>query len=203
VRLASQQNVDLLLFDATDELAGLRGQAPEVMLLLAGAPCDVALLVAVGGRTPAPGPDQPVLVPFGGAAHEWAAAEIGAWLAAAVGAPLRLVGTAADEEAGRRDASRLLATASLVVQKVAGIEAEPVLVPPGPGAVIAAAEGAGLLVVGLSDRWQHEGVGGARLSLAGGAAPPILFVRGGLRPGGLAPSETLTRFTWTLAAGTR
>jgi hypothetical protein len=86
---------------------------------------------------------------------------------------------------------------------VAGIEAEPVLVRPGPGAVIAAAESAGLLVVDLSDRWQQEGVGGARLGLAGRAWPPILFVRGGLRPGGLAPSETLTRFTWTLAEGTR
>lgn len=77
------------------------------------------------------------------------------------------------------------------------------LVRPGPGAVIAAAESAGLLVVDLSDRWQQEGVGGARLGLAGRASPPILFVRGGLRPGGLAPSETLTRFTWTLAEGTR
>jgi DNA-binding SARP family transcriptional activator len=201
VRLASQQSVDLLLFDATEELAGGRGQARDVMVLLAGAPCDVALLVAAHGEMPALGPDRPVVVPFGGAAHEWAAAEIGAWLAVAVGAPLKLAGTAADEETGQRDASRLLATASLVVQTVAGIEADPVLVPPGAGGMAAAAEGAGLLVVGLSDRWQREGVGGARLGLAGRAAPPILFVRGGLRPGGLAPSATLTRFTWTLAEG--
>jgi hypothetical protein len=29
----------------------------------------------------------------------------------------------------------------------------------------------------------------------------VLFVRRGLRPGGLAPPEALTRFTWSRAAG--
>jgi hypothetical protein len=28
---------------------------------------------------------------------------------------------------------------------------------------------------------------------------PTLFVRRGLRPSGIAPQETFTRFTWTLA----
>jgi len=28
---------------------------------------------------------------------------------------------------------------------------------------------------------------------------PTVLVRGGLRPGGLAPGETLTLFTWSLA----
>jgi hypothetical protein len=32
---------------------------------------------------------------------------------------------------------------------------------------------------------------------------PTLFVRRGLRPSGVAPQETLTRFTWTLAARMR
>ena len=27
---------------------------------------------------------------------------------------------------------------------------------------------------------------------------PLLFVRPGLRPGGLAPDHTLTRFSWSL-----
>ena len=31
----------------------------------------------------APGPDAPMIVPFGGADHDWAALELGAWLAAA------------------------------------------------------------------------------------------------------------------------
>ena len=39
-----------------------------------------------------------------------------------------------------------------------------------------------------------------RLAVAAGAGVPTLFVRRGLRPGGVAPNETLTRFTWTLAS---
>jgi len=35
--------------------------------------------------------------------------------------------------------------------------------------------------------------------VAAGAGVPTLFVRRGLRPGGVAPQATLTRFTWTLA----
>jgi hypothetical protein len=30
------------------------------------------------------------------------------------------------------------------------------------------------------------------------AGPPVVFVRRGLRPGGLAPPEGVTRFTWSL-----
>ena len=55
-------------------------------------------------------------------------------------------------------------------------------------------------MVGLSERWRAEGIGTARLALAAGAGIPTLFVRRGLRPSGVAPSETMTRFTWTLAA---
>jgi hypothetical protein len=28
---------------------------------------------------------------------------------------------------------------------------------------------------------------------------PVVLVRGGLRPGGLAPTQTMTRFSWSLA----
>jgi DNA-binding SARP family transcriptional activator len=198
VRLSSEQNVDLLLLDATDVLLSRTEPGLELDVVLTGAPCDVGLLVA--GTGPSPGHNRPVLVPFGGAEHEWAAAELGAWLAGVTGSPLTLLGTAADEEAGRRDASRLLATASLIVQQVAGVAAEPQLVAPGPEGVIEAAEEAGLVVLGLSDRWQQEGIGEARLAVARGARPATLLVRGGLRPGGLAPRESLTRFTWTIAA---
>ena len=149
---------------------------------------------------PAPGSDGPVLVPFGGADDEWAAAEVAAWIARATGAPLRLLGTAADPERGRRDASRLLAAASLAIQSVSGIGAELVIVPPGPGAVVDAAGSAALVVMGLSDRWREEGLGTARLEVARGARPPVLLVRGGVRPGGLAPQRSMTRFTWSLAS---
>jgi hypothetical protein len=73
-----------------------------------------------------------------------------------------------------------------------------VLVDPGEDAVIEAADEAGLLVVGLSVRWRQEGIGATRLAVATKARPPTLLVRRGLRPGGLAPRESLTRFTWTL-----
>jgi hypothetical protein len=86
-----------------------------------------------------------------------------------------------------------------MVQQLTGISVEPILVEPGAAAVIEAAADACLLVVGLSGGWRQQGLGPARLAVAREARPPTLFVRGGLRPGGLAPEHTLTRFTWTLA----
>jgi DNA-binding SARP family transcriptional activator len=199
VRLASEQNVDLVLLDtpAGDLVEGV--PAGDVGAVLEHAPCDIGVLVTRGGAAPPPGPDRPVLVPFGGDEHDWTAAEIGAWIAGVLGAPLRLLGTSADPASGRRDASRLLANASLVLQDVTGIDTEPVLVERGEAAVIEAADEAGLLVVGLSVRWRQEGIGPTRLAVATRARPPTLLVRRGLRPGGLAPRESLTRFTWTLA----
>ena len=69
---------------------------------------------------------------------------------------LRLLGTEADLAIERRDASRLLSRASMLVQQVAGIVTEPVLIPPGAKAVLEASRDARLLVVGLSDRWRAE-----------------------------------------------
>jgi hypothetical protein len=66
--------------------------------------------------------------------------------------------------------------------------------------VLGASLDARLLVVGLSDRWRSEGLGRARSGIADRASVPVLFVRRGLRPGGVAPDETATRFTWTLAS---
>jgi nucleotide-binding universal stress UspA family protein len=135
-----------------------------------------------------------VFVPFAGGDHDWAAVELGAWIAASRGASLRLAGL----EGKWQDASRLLASASLAVQRVAGVASEPLLVPPGAEGLLAAANDAALVVIGLSDRWRVEGLGRVRLALAEQAGPPVLFVRRGLRPGGLAPNAALTRFTWSL-----
>jgi hypothetical protein len=193
VRLALEQDVDLLLTDASPEedLA-----EAELGTIVASAPCDVALLL---GRTPDLGPEQAVLVPFGGADHEWTAVEVAAWIAGATGAPLRLAGSEGEE--GKRDASRLLASASLLVQRAVGVATEPLLVSRGAEGLVGAAESAGLVVVGLSDRWRQEGLGETRLEVARRARPPTLVVRRGLRPGGIAPQETMTRFTWSLARG--
>lgn len=143
-------------------------------------------------------PEGPVLVPFGGAEHDWAAVELGAWFARADRARLRLAGASAVPERGRRDASRLLSHGALAVQRVLGISAEPLLTPPGEDGMLEASRDAGLLVVGLSARWHREGPGPARLRLAREATPPTLLVRRGLRPGGLAPLSTLTHFTWSI-----
>ncbi len=145
------------------------------------------------GGEPAAGP---VLVPFAGTDHDWSAIELGAWLAGSWQVPLRLAGPAVE---GGRDASRLLASASLAVQRALGVAAEPLLVEPGPDALVAAAADAGVTVVGLSDRWRKDGLGPTRAALAGSGTPTLL-VRKGLRPGGLAPAENLTRFTWSLRA---
>jgi len=65
---------------------------------------------------------------------------------------------------------------------------------------VALADGAGLLVVGLSDRWRLEGLGGVRAALADAPPAPTVLVRRGPAPGGLAPDDTRTRFTWSLTA---
>ena len=197
-RLATEQDADLVLFDAPlDFLAGgeLHGVAG---VLLGSASCSVAIVVSRSEQ--APGPDLPVLVPFAGAEHDWAAVELAAWIARATGSTLRLLGREAELGSGARDASRLLAGASLLVQRVVRVPTEPVLVQAGPEGVLREAADAGLLVFGLSDRWRQEGLGETRLAIARQAACPTLVVRKGLKPGGIAPSQTMTRFTWSLAA---
>ena len=134
-----------------------------------------------------------MLVPFGGGRDEWAALELGAWLARAHGLPLRLLGAEARD--GRRDASRMLAGASLALQRFAATAAEPVLVAPGPEGVLAV-EGS-VVVASLPP----GGLDTTRRALVERTAIPLLFVRAGLRPGGLAPDRTLTRFSWSLGDG--
>jgi DNA-binding SARP family transcriptional activator len=185
-RLAAEQDVDLVLITAGPELL----DDEVVGELLRAAPCDVAL--AAGGR-PHPGR---VLVPFVGGEHDWGAIELGAWLAGAWGARMQIAGPAT---ADGRDSSRLLASASLAVQRAFGVPTEPLLVEPGPDGLLAAAREAAVAVIGLSERWADEGVGPVRGAFAT-SGRPTLFVRKGLRPGGLAPVESQTRFTWSLRA---
>jgi hypothetical protein len=194
-RLASEQEVDLLLMDGRRPLVGERVPRGPVMPVLDKAPCDVAVLVERAG-IPEIDAEHPVVVPFGGAEHDWAALELGAWIAHSTGAPLKLLGAAASEADGGRDASRLLANASLVVQQFAGVAAASVLVEPGPE-IVDAARDAGVLVVGLSERWREEGLGLVRSEIAKRAPAPTLFVRRGRRAGALAPRDDLTRFRWS------
>jgi hypothetical protein len=53
-------------------------------------------------------------------------------------------------------------------------------------------------VIGISPRWRREGIGTPRRALLRDAVPPVLLAHRGPRPGGLAPAESRTRFTWSL-----
>jgi hypothetical protein len=197
VRLASEEEVDLIMLDGRRPLLGEGVPRGAVGQVLEQAPCDVAVLVE-RQEGPSIDADHPVMVPFGGGDHDWAALELAAWIASATGAPLKLIG--AGNGNGGGDASRVLDSASLVVRQLAGIDAEALLVNLSNGGIVPATEGAGLLVVGLSERWKSEGLGPVRAAIAKAAPAPILFVRRGTRAGALAPrSGDVTKFAWSSA----
>jgi DNA-binding SARP family transcriptional activator len=173
VRLATNYDVELVLIE---------GATADVDAVIEHSPADVAVF---SGPELDWGRGLGVFVPFGGSRDDWAALEVGAWLASSVQAPLRLVGTAADPSRGRRDASRLLADASLAIQRVVGVAAEPLLVEPSPDALLAAVGPATILVTALPTRTAPAGM-------------PVLLVHRGTRPGGLAPRDSWTRFSWSL-----
>ncbi len=177
-RLAEREGCELILLQG----APLEGAARVV---IETARCDVGVL------TSAPR-NGPVLVPFGAGRHDWAALELAARVARATGAPLRLIGAVTCRRG--RDASRLLADASLIVQRRSGVVAEPVLARPGRRGVVEHARGAGLLVVGFPDRWREEGFGRVRDALVADPPAPTVFVR----RGAATDAPAMTRFTWSL-----
>jgi DNA-binding SARP family transcriptional activator len=189
-RLASAHDIDLVLVDAPTPLD--QAELPEDLAdLLDASPADVAVLAGgeQGGR-------GGIFVPFAGGDHDWAALELGAWLSSATAAPLRLVGTKANPERAQRDASRLLADASLAVQRVVGVDAEPLLVE--PAELVETVREANVVAIGISPRWRQEGIGDTRRELVRSGSAPTLVVHRGPRPGGLAPRDPRTRFTWSL-----
>jgi DNA-binding SARP family transcriptional activator len=198
LHLARSYDADLVLLDASTGIDESGTLSKEVVDVLDGSPADVGLLFA---SAPAASGARGVLVPFGGGEHDWAAVELGAWLAAALGEPLRLVGARPDPARGGPDASRLLADASLAVQRLVGVAAEPTLVDAGTSGLIDASSGARAVVVGLSPRWRSDGLGAARHELVRDPGCAVLVVHRGLRPSGIAPRESATRFTWSLGGG--
>jgi DNA-binding SARP family transcriptional activator len=190
VRLAAAHDVDLVLVDAPAGMDGI-GVPSDLADLLEGSPADVAVLA--GGRSQG---GSGVFVPFGGGDHDWAALELGAWLSVKSRAPLRLVGTKADPERGKRDASRLLADASLAVQRVVGVDTEAFLVE--PGELVEAVGDAKVVAIGISPRWRQEGIGDIRRELIRSETAPTLLVHRGRRPSGIVPREARTRFTWSI-----
>jgi Kef-type K+ transport system membrane component KefB len=197
-RLARGEEIDLVLIDGRRPLLGDGVPREDVGTVLNEAPCDVAVLVARDGAIVAPGPGAVVMVPFGGAEHDWAALELGSWMCAATGASLELLGPPGRSEDGK-DSGHMLANAALLVQQYAGVAATPVVAEPGRQGIVEAASRADLLFVGLSERWQKEGLGETRRAIARAAPAPIVFVRRGERPGALAPPTDATRFAWSSA----
>jgi DNA-binding SARP family transcriptional activator len=194
LRLATNYDVDLVLLDAPSDFAGER-VPDELGAILERSPADVAVLA--GGPvelTRGAG----VFVPFGGGDHDWAALELGASVAVTADLPLRIVGTEAEPARGRRDASRLLADASLALQRVLPVQAEPVLAHATTEALVAAIEPATLVVAGISPRWRRQGIGVSRRALVRRAAVPGLFAHRGPRPSALAPRQSRTRFSWSV-----
>src|SRR5204862_2457456 len=145
IRLATTYDVELVLLEAP---AGLDAeQLPrQLAAMLEQSPADVAVFADSGGDVRL---QDGIFVPFGGSEHDWSALELGAWLAFAADAPLRLVGAKADPRRDRRDASRLLAGASLAVQRVLQVAPQPILVEPTEEALVDAIAAAGVVVVGI------------------------------------------------------
>ena len=166
----------------------------RVLDLLRAASCHVALVSGddVGSR-----PDR-VAVPFGGTSHDWAALELATWLGHAGGRVL-LVGIEDDDRNGR-DASRLLAIASLAVQRVAGLRVETVLAAD-DGLALHRAVADATVVAGISERWRSEGVGAERLRLADRPSGLTVIVRGGTSSGSLTVRDSLTQHPWSHPPG--
>ena len=186
VRLATSYDVELIFID--------KRSVVDLAAVAARTPCDLAVVhhasrPSVGG----------IVVPFGGNENDWAALELAGWLASVGDGRLTLVGMGADPARGRRDASRLLADASLAVQRVVGVSAEPMLAEPTQDGLAQALQGAGVIVAGFPSRWLAEG-SSARPAFVERSTAPVLLVWRGERPGGLAPHESWTHFSWSLQA---
>ena len=198
VHIVEREPVDLVLIEGRRRLVGEGVPLGEVGDLLEQAPCDVAVLITKATEALDIGPDKPVVVPFGGAEHDWSALELATWLASATGAPLKMLGVAGRTDDGT-SVTRMLADAGLLAQQATGIRTDPLVVEGGRDGIIAAASGAGLLVIGLSDRWRREGLGPTRSEIARAAPAPVLFVRRGTRPGLFASRDNVTQFKWSMA----
>ena len=192
IRLAEAYDVRLVLLDAP----GLEtGELPDdIASFVEQSPADVGLLASPAADWES---GDGVCVPFGGGEHDWAALELGAWLASGRRTRLRLLGARADPRRVARDASRLLAGAAISVQRVVGVDAEPQLVDPDPESLVAAAASATIVVMGLPGKWRLEGLGETRRALLRGDRPTLLLHQGP-RPSGLAAAGSRTQFTWTI-----
>jgi len=190
-KLALRQEVGLVVAGAAGLVHG--GGDQLATDILRSAPCDVALHLARGdGRA-----QGPVMVPFAGTEHDWAALELATTIAAANGVSLVLTGSNAPSEGDDGDASRLLAAASLIVQQIGGLIAEPLLIPRGADAVVEAAANASHVITGVPADHPLRGIGNTRREVARRVGTTITLVRRGARSGVISADRDVTRFSWT------
>ena len=159
--------------------------------LLEQSPADVALLASRG----APPGGGDVLVGFGGSDHDWAAAELGAWLAASTRKPLKLVALRHPEAPAPPGCSRPRRSRSRA--RWASTR-NPLLVDPGADGLLAAARERpcprARAVSGVAKARAGRGqerVGAGGRDTAAARAPRPAAGRSGT-PG------AKTRFTWSL-----
>lgn len=203
LRLATRPEVDLLILGINADRLSEGPFDDEIGRILSQAPCDVALWLESSAVRSPQANDGALIVPFGAHENDWAALELGAWLAGAEQRPLVLLGTSDDSSRARRDASRMLADAGLLVQRYAGVLVQPRLIDPGRRGLLDAASEDDLLIVGISERWPREGLGTTRLEVARSTQAPVLLVRRGVRPGGISPPDSLTRYRWSMTVTRR
>ena len=189
-KLVLRQEIGLVVANAAELI--LAGDDTLSLGILCAAPCDVALHL----YRQDPGTAGPLLVPFSGSDHDWAALELATTLAVASGRRLIVTGTAGRESEGG-DASRLLASASLIAQQLGGIIAEPLLIPRGADAVVEAAAGASHLITGVPVDYELRGIGRTRREIAGRTPATVTFIRRGRRTGVISPDQNVTQFAWT------
>ena len=188
-RLAAEQDVELLVVDAPDGLL----EDARLLALLDETPCDVAILV--GARPPRAGP---VLVPFSGSEHDWAAVELGAWLARGDGR----AAAARGREHWQRGARRQPVARERVARRPAGARHRR-----GAGDRRALAAGArDGRALGGSRRRRPCRIAGERrawveLALRSRSSPTSRrsWCAAGCDPAACRRDEDGTRFTWTIA----
>jgi hypothetical protein len=179
-RIVERTGADLVLMNFNRSLVGnvLGGTVGTV---LANCPSDVAVLVDQTGQGVTVRRGQSILAPYGRGTHERAALNLADKLAAASGAPLRVL--ARDEAAAEELRAQGMTDADIVV---AGDD---------PRADLTEAVGsAGVLALGAGEEWglERQGVGRSRARLVSGLVIPVLIVREGAA-GGADLQEWLKR----------
>jgi hypothetical protein len=137
------------------------------------------------------------MVPFAGSEHDWAALELATTIAASTGVSLVLTGSNAPSGEDEGDASRLLAAASLIVQQIGGLIAEPLLIPRGADAVVEASVDASHVLTGVPADYAVRGIGTTRREVARRVGTTVTLVRRGARSGVISADRDVTRFSWT------